>query len=267
MNQLPGKKVGLALGGGAARGLAHIGVLEVLEDVGISINVIAGTSVGAIIGALYAQGKSPAWLKNLAMDLAVRRKENFLRELSVSKNGLMRGRKLESTLKPIFGNTSFEDLSIPFACVATDVYTGEEIVVKRGRVWDAIRASASLPLLLTVVKWQDKYLVDGGLTDPVPVRAARGMGADPVIAVNVLPTKEVQKEKEPNVFTIAMNLVYVLNHQLVKSSVADADIVIEPQVGHIGFAEFHKAEECIHAGRVAAMDAVPRIRKLLEAGG
>lgn len=259
------KKVGLALGGGAARGLAHIGVLEVLEDAGIPIDMIAGTSVGAIIGALYARGKSAAWIKDLALDLAGK-KENFFRELSLSKTGLIQGRKLEKTLKPIFGNITFEELKYRFACAATDVYTGEEVVFNDGPVWDCIRASASIPLLLTVAKWKGRYLVDGGLTDPVPAGVAREMGAELVIAVNVIPAKSVQEEKEPNVFAVAMQLVYVLNHQLVKSSIVDADIIIEPQVEHIGFADFHRAEECIHLGKVAALQALPSIEKCLKAG-
>ncbi len=256
----PTKKVGLALGGGAARGLAHIGVLEVLEREGIPIDMIAGTSIGALIGALYAQQKDVSRIKNLAMELGSKR-FSFLVDPTLPKTGLIRGRKIEEALRSIIGDIEFRDLRIPFACVATDIDSGEEVVIEQGLVWEGVRASASMPVMLAVAKWEGKNLVDGGLVNPVPVSLLRTMGADFIIAVNVAPNRIVRERKEPNIFSVIMQMLYIASSQVVKSSLSGADIVIEPQVGHIAFADFHRTEECVLQGELAAQDLIPEIKR------
>lgn len=150
---------------------------------------------------------------------------------------------------------------MPFACVATDIGNGEEVVIKRGLVWEGIRASGSLPVLFTVAKWEGRYLVDGGLVSPVPVSVLKTMGADFIIAVNVMPYGGMRETKEPNIFSVIMQTFHIASYQMIKSSLSGADIVIEPQVGHIAFADFHRAEECILQGELAAQGSISEIKK------
>jgi len=254
------RKVGLALGSGAAWGLAHIGVLEVLEKEDIPIDMIAGTSMGAMIGALYAVGKGVSQIKELVLDLGARR-FSFLADPALPKTGLLRGRKIENVLRSVIGNTEFGELRIPFACVATDIDSGEEVVIERGPVWRGVRASGSVPVMLTPVRLEGKYLVDGGLVNPVPVSVLKTMGADFIIAVNVIPHRSIGAAKEPNIFGIVMQMVYIISYRVVRSSLAGADVVIEPQMEHISVADFHRAQECILHGEWAAQEAIPEIKR------
>lgn len=262
------KKVGLALSGGAARGLAHIGVLDVLENEGIRIDMIAGTSIGALAGALYAQGKGAALIKNVAINLTRKRLVSLL-DISFSKSGVVQGNRLRKMLRSIFdGEPNFADLKIPFACVATDIYTGEEVVINEGSVLEGVRASISTPALFTVVKWHGRYLVDGGLANPVPVSVLKKMGADFIIAVNVSPdvktrTTAADEVKEPNMINVLLQSLFIATYTLVKTSLKGADILIEPQVAEIANVDFHRAEELIARGRQAALAAVDEIKRQL----
>ena len=270
--ELRKRKVGLALGSGAARGLAHIGVLEVLEKEGIPIDMIAGSSMGALIGALYAQGKDVSLIKNLAIDLGSKRLA-LLADPALPKTGLIRGRKIEDTLRSIFGDIKFGDLGIPFACVATDVETGEEVVIKQGLVWQGVRASGSIPVILSAVKRQGRYLVDGALANPVPVSVLKEMGADFIIAVNVTPdlrerihqvSEEQVEAKEPNILNVIMQMIHIIGYRMVESSLVGADVIIEPQVTHIGWGDFHRAPEYILQGELAARSCILEIKRKLE---
>ena len=268
------RKVGLALGGGAARGLAHIGVLIVLEKEEISVDMVAGTSIGAAIGVLYAQGKSAAEIKNIALDLAQDRFTHFV-DPSLPRSGLIKGKKIKDRLASLIGgDIKFSDLKKPFACVATDINTGEEVVFDRGSVLEAVRASISIPALFTVVKRGNRYLVDGGLTNPVPVSVVKRMGADFIIAVNVLPDvveracKEDEKEpkslKEPDIIHILLQSLHIGTYSLVKASLEEADIVIAPSVAHIRAAEFNHVQACVLKGEAAAEEMLPEIKKRLK---
>ncbi|MDP2918843.1 MAG: patatin-like phospholipase family protein, partial [Dehalococcoidia bacterium] len=166
------KKIGVVLGGGAARGLAHIGVLEALEQEGIPIDMIAGTSIGAIVGAFYAYTKDIQLMKTLAVEIGKRRLRLFT-DLTVPRTGILRWNWVEKRLKGIIGGVRFEDLKIPFCCVAADIDNGEEVVLKDGLVWEAARASATVPVALSIKPWRNRYLVDGGIVNPVPVRAVK----------------------------------------------------------------------------------------------
>ena len=265
------KKIGLALGSGVARGLAHIGVLEVLEREGIPIDMIAGTSMGAIVGAAYASGKSADQIREVALDLGWKKMLPLV-NLTVPKTGFISDRRIKNRLKEIIGEVSFSDLPKTFACVATDVMTGEEVVLRDGPVLGAVIASISLPIIFKAAKWQGRYLVDGSLVTPVPTRALKEMGADFIISVNVLHypgekthlhPEDVKKVKEPNLFTIMMQIVNVLSSHLVEFSLSGSDVVIEPNMIGIGFADFGKAEECILRGALAAQEAIPEIKRLL----
>ena len=268
------KKIGLALGSGSARGLAYIGVLAVLKKEGIPVDLIAGTSAGAVIGALYAQGKNVGQIKELALSLGWKKLAPLV-DPSLPITGLIKGRKIRNLIAPIIGrDIKFSDLKIPLTCVATDIDTGEEIVIDQGSVLEALRASISIPAIFTVVKWKGRYLVDGSLVNPVPVSVAKRMGADFIIAVNVIPDvaervhradrERTERAKEPNIFNIIMQSIYIGTYSLVKSSMEEADIIIEPNVGHIGFGDFHHAQECILQGELATRASIPEIKRKLK---
>ena len=272
--QNPKKKVGLALSGGAARGLAHIGVIDVLQKEGIPIDMIAGTSFGALVGAVYASCRDSDTVKKHALSIDWKKLASLL-DLSFRMSGLLKGRKIEKLLAEyIGGNIEFSDLKIPFACVATDIDTGEEIVIDTGPVPEALRATISIPGIFTVVKRGERYLVDGGLTTPVPVEVARRMGADFVIAVNVNPPvtdrlsksseERLKARKEPNIFHIMMQSLYITTDSVARNSLVNADIVIEPDLRGIGAGDFQKAGEMILMGQEAAADAIPQIKKKLK---
>ena len=267
--------MGLALSGGAARGAAHIGVLEILEKEGIPIDMIAGTSAGAVAGALYAQRPNASRIKQQALELNWKRLAP-LADLSLPKTGFIKGKKIKDLLISSFGgDVKFRDLGIPFACVATDIESGEEVVINSGSVPEAVRASISIPAIFTVVSRGGRYLVDGSLVNPVPVSVVKRMGADFVIAVNVIPdvaehAHRVNKEreegaKEPNIIHILMQSTYIGTYALVRASLEEADIVIEPQTAHIGASEFHHAQEGILQGELAAQAAIPDIKRQLAA--
>jgi NTE family protein len=268
------KKIGLALGGGAARGIAHIGIIDVLRKEGIPIDMIAGTSAGAIVGALYASCLDCDTVKKHALNTDWRKLTPLI-DPSFKMSGFIKGSKIKNLLaKYIGGDTDFKDLKIPFACVATDIDTGEEVVINRGSVPEALRATISVPGIFTVVKQDERYLVDGGLTTPVPVEVVRRMGADFVIAVNVIPnvTNRMGKagkirakaHKEPNIFQIIMQSIYITTYAISRSALLDADIIIEPDLKGIGAGDFKKAGEMILLGQQAAVDAIPKIKRKLR---
>jgi NTE family protein len=267
------RKIGLALSGGAARGLAHIGVLQVLREENVPIDAVAGTSAGAVMGAIYASGQDTRRMVEQALDASWKKMAPLI-DPSFPKNGLIKGRKITRLLSGFLGgDIEFSDLCIPCACVATDINTGEEIVIDKGNVLEALRASISIPGIFTVVKREGRHLVDGGLTTPVPVNVVRRMGADFVIAVNVNPhvsvrlgksgQERVKAHKDPNIFQVMVQSIYITTYSLAQGSLSNADVVIEPDLEHIGAADFHKAGELINQGQKAARKAMPEIKKKL----
>jgi NTE family protein len=267
-------KVGLALGGGAARGLAHIGVLEVLERERIPIDMIAGTSIGGMVGAFRARGQGSGVMKEMALKLNLM-KMLSLADLALPKSGLLGGKAVINLLQKTMGSDiKFDELPIPQALVATDIITAEEVVIKEGSVLEGVRATISIPGIFTLAKWRDRYLVDGGLVNPVPVSVLKSMGADFIIAVNVIPDvgtrvrhlkKEGEKEwKEPNIFNVILQSLYIGTYIIAKASIEGADIAINPDTAHINPADFHHAEECIRQGEIAARAAMPEIKRKLS---
>ena len=253
-------KIGLALGGGAARGLAYIGVLQSLERSGIPIDLVAGCSMGSIIGALYAKGIRPDEMARIAGEIGSKGPGLFLSP-TIPKSGLIGTTQIENALTPFIGDTRFEDLRIPFACVATDLHTGAEVIIRNGPLWEGIKASASIPVLFPVMELRGRHLTDGWLVNPVPVNVVREMGADLVIGVVVTQEPVPQKEPDQTLFGVIMNTIYIVNQQLVKFSLKGADVIVQPSVAHIGFFDFDHALECILEGMSAGERAIPEIKK------
>jgi NTE family protein len=195
------KKVGLALGGGAARGWAHLGVLQALKEKGIEVDYVAGTSIGALVGGFFAAGNLDQ-LMAIALNLDWKQVVYYFFEISFPKDGLVDGKKIVQLFRQHVKKTDITSLQIPFRAVATDVMTGQEIVLKEGDVIDAIRASMAIPGIFTPVRRKGQMLVDGGLVNPVPVNVVREMGANVVIAVDLnyrFPTDG--KTKKPQTIT------------------------------------------------------------------
>jgi len=273
-NSISDKKVGLALSGGAARGLAHIGVLETLEREGIPVDIIAGTSMGAIIGAMYARGVSAAGIKRIAVNTGWRELAHMF-TITPSKTGLINGHRVKAYLKDIIGEVDFSELKIPFACVATDLITGEEVIIDSGSVLEGVIASISIPVIFKAAIYEGRYLVDGGVVNPLPVSVIRNMGASLIIASNVVikpddrlwtsqPRKGRDKKNELNIFNVMMQYINITSYQSVKDGLSGADVIIQPGVADIGFTEFRNARECVARGHAAAWASIPEIRRLLS---
>jgi len=256
------KKVGLALGGGAARGLAHIGVLEVLEEEGIPIDMIAGTSIGALVGAFYSYLLDLERIDKIAREVGVHRLQLFS-DFGIPRTGLIRWTRIENRLKKVLGNVDFKDLKIPFACVASDIDSGEEIIFKKGPVWDAVRASATIPGVLALNESFSEHYVDGGVLNPVPVSTVRDMGADFIIAVNVLAPGKIMGQHDHNFFAIIMKSMYLMSNRVIETALKQADVVIVPDTNHIGFMDFHKVDEGIKVGKFAAKAHIAEIKREL----
>lgn len=257
------KKVGLALGGGAARGLSHIGVIEKLVSAGIPIDYIAGTSIGSIVGSFYAYTLDIERVKKLADGVGAHRLKLFS-ALTFPHTGLVRWDKVETFLKGDIGDVDFSDLKIPFCCVASDIDTGKEVILNKGPVWNAIRASSSIPGIFEMTEIDGHHLVDGGVLNQVPVDVVRKMGADIVIAVNVLPLNRiVEEKKDVNIFTILIKSTFLISYHMIEMELEKADVVISPDTQDIGYFDFHRTEESYEIGRVAAKKAVRKIKKLL----
>ena len=265
------KKIGLALGGGAARGLAHIGVLEVLTKENIPIDFIAGTSAGAVIGALYAAGVSPAAMREHVLGFnRTRRWRLFDLKLPVPKNGFVQGEKITREMKSLMGgDKTFAELHTPFACVACDIVSGEEVVLSQGSVCEAVHASIAVPIIFNTIKLNGRYLVDGGAINVVPVSVARASGAEFVIAVNVLPQQLGSPHKKdglpdngpPGLMSVLLNTIDIFSIHCVKASLPSANIIIEPQTAGFTLIDFAEAGELMLQGEMAAINAIPDIRR------
>jgi len=198
--QIGNKKVGLVLGSGSAKGLSHIGVIKLLEEMDIKIDYIAGSSIGAMIGGAYAAGISVNEIEDIALKTDLASSVKYFLP-TISKSGLISGLKVKEFLRNVVGDIDIEDLKIPFVATATDIFTGQEIDFNKGNLVEAIRASISVPIIFQPVIYNNQILVDGGLANPLPINVACKMGADFIIAVNVMPSLDktnTGKRKENN---------------------------------------------------------------------
>jgi len=260
-------KIGLVLGSGGVRGYAHIGAIKKLEENNIPINFISGASVGAMVGAYYALFKDIHALEKLVLSSTWQ--EIFsLVDPSLS-GGLIKGEKIEEFIDKNLEGADFSDLKIPFKVVATDLNTGNAVEISEGKISEAVRASISVPVIFKPVLINGRYLIDGGLSNPVPVESVKNMGADLVIAVNLINNKSFNKKtfgKEKS--SSAPKLVSLLYYNLAKNCLKGADFIIEPEVktkGIIGMGHILKGEgkKMIFQGEKAVEILLPQIKKLI----
>lgn len=253
------KKVGLVLGGGGARGIAHIGVLKVLADNKIPIHYIAGTSSGALFGALFSGGVNPFDLAKLAKATDWGKLVRF----KFSKLGPVSGEGVEKLITDSLGNIDIEDLAIPINIVATDLKSGERVIIKEGNLSKAVHASSAIPGVFSPVHFQGKLLSDGLIVDNVPVDVAHDMGADFVIAVDVVP-HVILSEWDPNVMSVVERALDISCRFVSSSQKLNADIVIDPVAKNVSALSLWEADDLIRMGEIAATEAIPEIRKKLN---
>lgn len=253
-------RVALVLGGGAARGFAHVGVIRVLEHEKIPIHMIVGTSVGSLVGALYASNPDSFQLEWMAF--ALEKEDIFDFSLFSSKMGPVVGDRLEGFVKKKIPQDTIEDLKVPFAAVATNLNTGERVVLTQGSISKAVRASSAIPGIFHPVQYQNRLLVDGGVVDNVPVDVARELGADVVIAVNI--GKGVVNFKIENLADVSLQAVNIMANEITRFKIRDADVIIEPNVRAVSMMDFSRKKECMEAGISSAKEALPSILKAIE---
>lgn len=261
--EAPRPKVGLVLGGGAARGFAHVGVIRVLEQEKIPVDLVVGTSVGSLIGAIWAADQNSFELEWAAFQLEKDHLLDYGLLTAVLGMGLAKGEKLEAFVKSRVKVTNIEELKIPFAAVATDLNWGQEVVLDHGPVAKAVRASSAIPGVFQPVTHMGKLLVDGGVVDNIPVSVARRKGADVVVAVDI--SENLGNTHITNLVDVllqAINIMFALNVEHAKK---DADVLIQPKVGDVAMLDFSQKKRCMQAGIDAARAALPRIRAAVEA--
>ncbi|TDR76539.1 patatin-like phospholipase family protein [Paludibacterium purpuratum] len=251
-------KIGLALGGGAAKGFAHVGVIKVLEANGIVPDIVTGTSAGSVVGSLYAAGYTPAQLQQIASKLD----ETNLTDFTLSSRGFIKGERLQAFINAEVQNRPMEKLAKPFGAVSTELDNGQRVVFRLGNTGQAVRASASIPNVFLPVEIAGRRYVDGGLVSPVPVSAAREMGADLVIAVDI--SARPKAGSATGFLSILDQSLNIMSVAALASELKQADVVIRPQVQNIGSASFDARNQAIRAGEVAAQQAIVQIRAKLQ---
>lgn len=251
-------KIGLVLGAGGARGMAHLGVLKVLEERGIRPDCIAGSSMGSLVGVLYANGLNLSMLERLATHL---RRKHWL-DMTVPKLGFVAGEKVKQLIRLLTHGKNLEDLSPPVAVVATDLERGERVVFRTGPIDQAVRASMSIPGIFVPESIDGRLYVDGAVTDRLPVDVAREMGADFIIAVDVTPFQ--LSTRIQSIFDVIAQTIDILEKEANRSRVLQADVVISPDVGRFSSTAFTDIGEIIAEGEKAARAAIDEIEEKLH---
>lgn len=288
MDRKPRPRIGLVLGSGSARGWAHLGVIAALAEHGVRPDLVCGSSIGALVGAALANGQADAlreWVTGLTWQEVLR-----LFDLEL-QSGLIKGDKLMRLLAERFINAGFDELKLPFGCVATDLGNGREVWLRNGSVPDAVRASLALPGLFAPVPREGRWLVDGALVNPIPVSLARAMGADIVIAVDLGAASSLDEQRDnaddprpagisrlAQIFAFrnqgnglsmldVMNAsIHIMQLRIARSRLAGdpADVILAPRLGQLGLMDFHRGAEAIAAGREAVELALPQLNRALR---
>ncbi len=252
-------RIGLALGGGAARGFAHIGVIQVLEEAGIQPDLVVGTSAGSLVAALYASGRSGPEMATLALGMD----EGAITDWSFPARGLIRGEALARYVRQHTAGLSIEQMKLPLGIVATDLDSGAGILFQRGDTGSAVRASSAVPAVFQPVRIGNREYVDGGLVSPVPVRYARQMGAEMVIAVDI--TSPPDGAATGDVMKMLLQTFAIMGRSINQFELRDADLVLRPAMAGLSSADFGARARAIQAGREAALRLLPQIRARIAA--
>ncbi|MFC5301903.1 patatin-like phospholipase family protein [Azospira restricta] len=253
--------IALALGGGAAKGFAHIGVIKALEAQGIVPDIVVGTSAGSVVGAMYAAGKNGFELQTLAISLD----ESQVSDWSLPDRGVLKGDALAAFINKAIGNAPIEKLPKKFGAVATDLASGEPIVFRSGDTGTAVRASSSVPGVFQPVAIRGREYVDGGLVSPVPVRFAREMGATFVIAVDI--SNRPQAGKTKSSLDVLLQTFAIMGQSLNRNELPQADVVIRPDISQLASADFRTRHLAVLEGEKAAAQALPALKAKLEGWG
>ena len=252
-------RLGLALGGGAARGFAHVGVIQVLEEAGLRPSHVVGTSAGSLVAALYASGKSPAELVRVAESMQEAEITDWM--LPILNRGALRGEALAKHVNVQVGGKTLEQMKIPLGIVATDLGSGQAITFRRGNTGSAVRASSAVPAVFQPVRLGDREYVDGGLVSPVPVRQTREMGANFVIAVDI--SSDPEGNPYGDTFQILMQTFAIMGKSINTLALQEADVVVRPALSGVKSADFGARQRAIEAGRVAMRAALPALKARL----
>lgn len=256
------KKVGLALGSGSTKGFAHIGVLQVLEENHIPIDMIAGSSMGAIIGAIYAVGSDMKMLEKYVSTLDLK---EFLDIRNPFSGGLLRGEKISELLRLFTHNKNFADTKVPYCCVAVDAREGKLDVLDSGKIWEAVRASMSIPAIFEPAEFNGKTYLDGGVLERVPAQTLKDRGMDVVIGVDVGFHGGENPITGMNAYQLMNYTIGLMMWEISKYHRAAADLMIVPEVLYVkGYFQTNMVEQCIEEGRRAAKEALPQIRSLID---
>ena len=256
-------RIGLALGGGAARGFAHIGVIKALEAQGIVPDIVVGTSAGSVVGAMYAAGNNGFKLNRMALEMDEAAMSDWAIPLFAKSSGVLKGEAIQRYVNRVVRNVPIEKFPIAFGAVATDLNSGKPILFQRGNAGMAVRASSSVPGVFQPVKIGEHSYVDGGLVAPVPVRYAREMGADFVIAVNISADPDAQPATSS--LDVVLQTFSIMGQTINRLEMKDADVVITPSLGAMKGNDFNGRHLAILAGEQAASTAMPELREKLKA--
>ena len=253
------KRLGLAVGGGGARGFAHVGVLQVLEEAGIKTDLVVGTSAGSLVGALHASGKTGAQLQRIAETM----EESTITDwaLPFLNRGVLRGEALARYVSNQTQGRKIEDLPIRLGIVATDLNLGEGVLFQRGDTATAVRASSAVPSVFLPVRINNRDYVDGGLVAPVPVRYAREMGAEVVLAIDISTTPEGSQAE--SMLQILLQTFNIMGKSIKALELKEADVVVRPSLGGVSSADFNARLRAIEAGRAAMLAALPALKAAL----
>jgi NTE family protein len=254
-------RIGLALGGGAARGFAHVGVIQVLEEAGIRPALVAGTSAGSLVAAIYASGKSGQQLQQVAETMEEATIADW--SLPIFGRGLLRGEALARYVNGQVNARLIENMPLPLGIVATDLITGQDMLFQRGDTGTAVRASSAVPAVFQPVKITGRDYVDGGLVSPVPVRAARKMGAELVIAVDI--SSPPDANLATGTLDILLQTFSIMGKSINTFELRDADVVVRPVLAGISSSDFGARKRSIDAGRQAMLAALPQLRSAIAA--
>ena len=254
-------KIGLALGGGAARGFAHVGVIQALEEAGIKPDVVVGTSAGSLVAAIYASGKTGAQLQTISESMEEAALTDWT--LPLFSRGMLRGDALARYVSTQVGGKPIEAMVMPLGIVATDLHSGRGVLFTRGDTATAVRASSAVPAVFQPVKISGQEYVDGGLVSPVPVRYARQMGAELVIAVDISATPE--SNPASGSLEILLQTFAIMSRSINTFELREADVVVRPTLGGVSSADFASKRQSIDAGRVAMRALIPQLKAAMAA--